>query len=124
MAQPLLSRELVAARVELTAPPSTWLTTRVKSACSVSVCMRCAHSPTPPPIFVARFLYRYQWLAFFACLGGMVAVTYLQWAGGRFTFQDGYKYDLMVPDDPIVLAQEAARPRRWSVTPLLAQLVR
>ena len=28
MAQPLLSRELVAARVVLTAPPSTWLTTR------------------------------------------------------------------------------------------------
>jgi len=48
MAQPLLSRELVAARVVLTAPPSTWLTTREKSACSVSVRMRCAHSPTPP----------------------------------------------------------------------------
>ena len=48
MAQPPLSRELVAARVVLTAPPSTWLTTREKSACSVSVRMRCAHSPTPP----------------------------------------------------------------------------
>ena len=62
---------------------------------------------------IASLLVRRSCLVWLVCLSVMTGATYVQFKGGRFAFQDGWKYDLFVAWDPIVMQQEAAFQAVW-----------